>query len=310
MSKENLEKNFISAVLYINTADSAEGLKLFIDNVLRDLKNKFARYEIIAVDDDSKKEYVDVVKQFKDCGVTLLHMSNYQGMEMAMNAGRDLAIGDFVFEFDECSYNFSENQIGLAYEECLKDFDIVSCSDKNKSSVGSDTFYKIFNKFSDTEYDLFSDNFRIISRRGINRIMSQNKAVPYRKAIYANCGLKMSHLEYEPVYKADYSHDKNEKKARKGLAIDSLLLFTDIGYKCAATLSIVMAVIMILSAIYAIVMYMQSIAIEGWTTTMLFMSFAFFVLFIILTVVIKYLSLLLNLNFKKQRYLFKGVEKL
>lgn len=296
--------------MYINTADNAKDLKTFIENVKRDLENKFAKYEIIAVDDDTSDEYIDVVRGFKDQEVSLLHMSNYQGMEMAMNAGRDLAIGDFVIEFDECSYNFPENQIALVYEECLKDYDIVSCVDKNKHSLGSSVFYNIFNKFSDTEFDLNSDNFRIISRRGINRIMSQNRAVPYRKAVYANCGLKMSQLEYEPTYKVDYSHDKKERRARKGLAIDSLLLFTDIGYKAALSLSVLMAMVMVFSAIYAVVMYVQKIAIEGWTTTMLFLSFAFFGLFVILTVVIKYLSLLLGLNFKKQRYMFKGIEKL
>ena len=43
---------------------------------------------------------------------------------------------------------------------------------------------------------------------------------------------------------------------------------------------------------------------------MLFLSFAFFGLFLILTIIIKYLSLLLELNFKKQRYMFENVEKL
>ena len=70
------------------------------------------------------------------------------------------------------------------------------------------------------------------------------------------------------------------------------------------------AMVMIFSAIYALIMYIKDIAIEGWTTTMLFLSFAFFGLFIILTIIIKYLSLLLELNFKKQRYMFESVEKL
>ena len=33
--------------------------------------------------------------------VNVVHMSFFQGLESAMNAGRDIAIGDFVFEFDD-----------------------------------------------------------------------------------------------------------------------------------------------------------------------------------------------------------------
>ncbi|MCR5798974.1 MAG: glycosyltransferase [Lachnospiraceae bacterium] len=313
-TKENLDKNFISAVVYMNTAGSAEKLREFLEGILKSFEENWQKFEVILVDDDTDESYIKVARECKEkhesASVTILHMSTYQGMEMSMNAGRDLAIGDFVFEFDECSYNFPEDQIKLVYDECLKDYDIVSCSDDRKNSVSSNGFYGIFNRFSDIEYKLESDNFRILSRRGINRIQSLNRAIPYRKAMYANCGLKLKNISYKPTAESDYSHDKREKKTRRMLAFDSLLLFTGVGFKLTLTLSLIMAAVMIFSAIYAIVMYVSGIAIEGWTTTMLFLSFAFFGLFVILTVVIKYLSLILNLNFKKQRYMFESVEKL
>ena len=92
--------------------------------------------------------------------------------------------------------------------------------------------------------------------------------------------------------------------------MDSLLLFTDVGYRIAAGMAALMAIVMAFSAIYALVVYVSGIAIVGWTTTVLFLSFAFFGLFVILSIVIKYLALLLNLTFKRQRYLFDGIEKL
>ena len=313
-NREKMDKNFISSVVYLNTADSADSLRVFLEKLLKNMSEKWAKYELILVDDDTSGELLDVAKAAKkldkEASITILHMSSYQGMEMSMNAGRDLAIGDFVFEFDECTYNFTEDQIVKVYEECLKDNDIVSCADESKSNNLSNAFYKIYNRFAETEYKLGSDNFRILSRRGINRIQSLNRAIPYRKAMYANCGLKYAKLSYSPVSAADYSHDKRENRARRNLAVDSLLLFTGVGYKITLGLSAIMAAVMIFSAIYAMVMYIGGIAIAGWTTTMLFLSFAFFGLFVILSVVIKYLSLLVNLNFKKQRYMFEGVEKL
>lgn len=313
-NKEALEKNFISAVVYLNSADRKEELAEFLDRLLQNLREHFLQFELICVDDESPAEYLACVKECKETygnvSVTILHMSHYQGMEVAMNAGRDLAIGDFVMEFDECSYNFEDDMIEKAYTECLKDFDIVCCADKNKSKKTSQVFYSLFNRFSGMEYKLQSDNFRILSRRGINRIQSLNRSIPYRKALYANCGLKMKVLEYEPVKQCSYQYDKKARKTRRTLAVDSLLLFTDVGYRIAAWMAGLMATVMVLSALYALVIYISGIAIVGWTTTVLFLSFAFFGLFVILSIVIKYLSLLLNLTFKRQRYLFDGIEKL
>lgn len=312
--KESLEKNFISAVVYLNSASGADKLALFLDKLNDNLASHFLHYEIICVDDETKESYLAEVKNCKekypDSSITILHMSFYQGMEMAMNAGRDLAIGDFVLEFDECVYNFPEDMIENVYAECLKDYDIVCCCDTSKKKKSSQLFYSLFNRFSGMEYKLQSDNFRILSRRGINRMQSLNRMIPYRKALYANCGLKMKYLEYAPVAKEDYRHDKKAKEKRRGVAVDSLLLFTDVGYRIAAVLASIMAVFMVLSAVYALVIYVNGIAIEGWTTTILFLAFAFFGLFAILSIVINYLALLLNLTFKRQRYLFDKIEKL
>lgn len=314
MTGENLDKNFISAVVYMNTADSVERFKEFLDKLNNKFSELFAKFEIILVDDKAESELVDAAKSFcGSCGsdaFRILHMSTHQGMEMSMNAGRDLAIGDFVFEFDECDYNFPDDQIKKVYDQCLKDYDIVCCADEKKNSGKANMFYRIFNKYSDVEYKLESDNFRVLSRRGINRIQSINRIIPYRKAMYASCGLKMITLSYSPVKPSDYSHNKEEKKERRNLAVDSLLLFTNVGYTVTLALSLIMGAVMVFSALYALVMYVSGVAIEGWTTTILFLSFAFFGLFAILTVIIKYLSLLLKLTFKKQKYLFESIERL
>lgn len=313
-NKETLEKNFMSAVVYLNSAENKQELAEFLDKVLDNLREHFLQFELICVDDASPIEYLDCVKackhKYEQVSITILHMSHYQGMEVAMNAGRDLAIGDFVIEFDECCYNFENGMIQKVYEECLKDFDIVCCADKSKNKKSSQAFYGLFNRFSGMENKLQSDNFRVLSRRGINRIQSLNRSIPYRKALYANCGLKMKVLEYEPVKKCSYHYDKKARKSRRALAVDSLLLFTDVGYRIAAGMAALMAIVMAFSAIYALVVYVSGIAIVGWTTTVLFLSFAFFGLFVILSIVIKYLALLLNLTFKRQRYLFDGIEKL
>ncbi len=313
MNSQNKEKNFISAVVYLNTAESLQKVSDFIANIIQILSDNFLKYEIICVDDDSPKEYVKAVKdmaQRKTAPVTILHMSFFQGLELSMNAGRDLAIGDYVMEFDECTWNFADDIIMQAYEEVLKEWDIVCCADKAKPGITSKAFYKIYNHFSATQHLLESDNFRILSRRGINRVCSLNKSIPYRKAVYANCGLRFKVMHFEPTFHADYGKDKKTKRFRKTLATDALLLYTDIGTRVSILMAGIMACITVILAVYSVIIYLNGTAVVGWTTTMLFLSFGFFGFFTLMAVVIKYLSLLLNIIFRKEKYLFQSIEKL
>ena len=50
--------------------------------------------------------------------------------------------------------------------------------------------------------------------------------------------------------------------------------------------------------------------VEGWMSLMALISFGFFMTSVMLTMVLKYLSVILNMSFKKQRYVIEGVEKL
>lgn len=56
-----------------------------------------------------------------------------------------------------------------------------------------------------------TESFRVLSRRVINRIDSMNKTIPYRKVVYANCGLKTDNIKYQVVNRVPLSTDEKEK---------------------------------------------------------------------------------------------------
>ena len=62
--------------------------------------------------------------------------------------------------------------------------------------------------------------------------------------------------------------------------------------------------------IYTIVIFFSKNPVQGWTTTMLFLSFGFFGMFSLMTIAIKYLDVLVEMLFKKKNYLIEGIEKL
>ena len=62
--------------------------------------------------------------------------------------------------------------------------------------------------------------------------------------------------------------------------------------------------------IYTVVVYLIGHPIEGWTTTVLFLSVAFLGLFGILTIIVKYLQIIVNMIFRRKHYTFESIEKI
>lgn len=303
----NKEKNYVSAVVYVH--NNEKNIKDFINKINNVLNNTFEKYEIIFVNDastDKTREIISEESKLITTGiVTTINMSFLQGVETTMNAGIDLAIGDFVFEFDSIELDYDLSLITDIYFKSLEGYDIVSAV-PNNVKMTSKMFYKVFNKYANMENQLRTERFKIISRRGINRVDSMNVKIPYRKAVYANCGLKQTFIQYKV---SPSSQGKSTIKDRRELAIDSLLLFTDIGYRISISMATIMLLFSVFVAIYSIFIFVNGNPVAGWTTTMLFLSFAFFGLFSLLTILIKYTQLLLNLQFTKQDYIIEGIEK-
>lgn len=308
----NKEKNFMSAVLYVHNDEAL--LAEFLRTVAGVLEAHFEHSEIICVNDYSQDNSAECVRRIgrevKGTTVTILNMSYFHGTEAAMNAGMDLAIGDFVMEFDACIPDFAAEEIMRVYQKSLEGYDIVSASPDKKQRFTSNIFYRVFNKFTDFSYQLVTERFRVLSRRVINRISSMNKSVPYRKAVYANCGLKTANIRYRTVGVRAVKDDRSERRYRTDLAVNSMILFTGIGYRFAVAMTVIMMLVAVVVAVYSAVVYLFSTPVAGWTTTIFFMAFAFFGLFGILTIIIKYLQILVDLVFRRKKYSFESIEKM
>lgn len=306
------EKNFVSAVVYVHNRENT--IKASLKQINDVLKEHFLKYEIICVNDASYDDSASVIREFGekylDCPLSIVNMGFFQGVETSMNAGVDLSIGDFVFEFDSDVIDFEPSLIMDVYYHSLKGYDIVSATADGKKRLSSSLFYKLFNKSAKTQYKLSTESFRILSRRAINRVHALSKTIPYRKALYANCGLKMDTVHYKPNNSSRTDVSNKQSDTRLETALDSLMLFTNIGYRASMILTIIMILATIGIGIYTILVFALGHPVPGFTTTMLVLTGSFFGVFAILTIIIKYLSLLVNLVFKKQRYLVESIEKI
>lgn len=315
MAIKELEKKFVSAVVYVHNHSLV--LNSFIEILIDQLKSHFEDFELIFVDDCSIDNSVDVIKEVikkeNVKAISIIHLSYYQGIEVAMVAGVDLAIGDFVFEFDSPYVDYRPEDIMNIYDQSLRGYDLVSASPNKQARWFSKFFYKTFSMYSRNKIQLTTERFRIISRRGINRINVLSSTIPYRKAIYFNSGLKASVYKYDAIILGTASEVENSLNTteRVSLAIDSLLLFTDIGTRVALYMTLFMIALTVIGALYTVLIFLfNQRVVEGWTTTMLFMSVSFSGLFLLIGIVIKYASMILYMQNKKQTYIIESIEKL
>lgn len=310
--EQNKEKNFVSAVVYC--CNDAERIWAFVKSLDETLASNFLKYEIVVVNDASDDGSTKHVKAYahqvnegeKEHTITILNMSFRQGLEASMNAGLNLTIGDFVFEFDSVHNDYDWSLLMDVYRHSLTGYDIVSARSNRKSRITSRFYYSLFNRFAHLQHAIGPESFRMLSRRAINRIHSITQSIPYRKAAYANCGLAVDTINYQPtdtIVRKKYDD-------RRIVAVESLLLFTDVPFRATMVLAMLMFIISFAVGIYAVVYKFLRNPVEGWTTTIFFMSFGFSGLFVILSMVIRYMQTLVRLNFRKKDYLFESIEKL
>ena len=312
MYSNKKEKKFISLVVYLHNVEKE--VVPFFEKVIPVFEEKFEQYEVVCVDDGCTDGTVAVLKDYLEehklsVMVNIVHMSFYHGLESAMNAGRDLAIGDFIYEFDSIYVDYETGLLEQVYEKLLAGNDIVAAGTNGAIRLTSRIFYGLYNKTSRGKGKIGPETFRIVSRRAINRVKNIGQYIPYRKAVYSNCGLNTAVILYEPTQKSGRKKEENSGE-RASLALDSFIYFTNALEGVSAIICAVFLCISIGMGIYIIKDFIGGYSVvEGWLSTMGFLSLGFFGVFALLTIILKYLSVMLNLIFRQQRYLVADIEK-
>ena len=308
------EKNFVSCVVYLHNDGNAVGE--FLHLICGVMRENFEKYEIVCVNDGCTDDTVEqlkafVAKQEHKPVVSLINLSYFQGMESAMNAGRDLAVGDFLFEFDKCEPDFAPGLIMEVYRRALEGVDVVAAAPRFGVPLTSRLFYLVYNWSSRYKGKIRQERFRVVSRRAVNRVNQMNTYIPYRKAMYMNCGLKTDTISFDNKGLSKRGSNSEERDSRSMLAADTLIIFTSALEKLSLTVSVVLfgaLLVMFGYLVYSI--FSRVRPVEGWLSIMSLLSFGLFMISVMLTLILKYLSLILNMSFRRQRYVIEGVEKL
>ncbi len=304
------EKAFVSVVLYLqNGASKIPQSLLALDGFMGD---KFDNYEIIVVNDfssDGSDEQLKASAQSLNRDITVVNLAWRHGPEKGVMAGVDLAIGDYVFEIEIDKVNYPLDLLYDLFKEAGKGFDIVAASPSSNQNMADKLFFKLFNRISYLPFDVHKETARIISRRALNSILGMNEQIIYRKILYKFSGFPSRILNYEPVTSASDIRGLSLRE-KMHLAMDIFVSFSNIGTDISAAMSFLFLLISLLLGLYALAIYtIQSGVVPGWTTQVLFMSFCFSGVFMVLGLQSKYISIILVEAKSRPNYIVRSVER-
>lgn len=312
MTKTKGQKCFVSAVAYIHN-NTEEELRCFFSNVVRDINDNFDNFELILVCDDDSYGYITEAKQeiekyASPSIVSVIKLAYYQGLEAAICAGDDLAVGDFVYEFDDISINYDLKLVKKVFDRAREGYDIVFAGDKSMR-LSSRVFYSLINirKAKTVKHD----TFRIVSRRALNRVKKMNRGIQYRKYLYVISGLPFDYIKYKAVNDIRLKNTRRENSYRLSAGINYMMIYTKVIERITLMLSALFLLVSVGVGIWTIYsLFYDTNLVSGWVSLMGVISFGFFGVFLLIMFLTKYMNLILEVNTRGLDYVVESVEKL
>ena len=224
-------KELISIV--VPCFNEQEALPIFYDTITPILQKLGPDYEIILVDDGSKDNTANIMKNLaeNDSNIKYVIFSRNFGKESAMFAGLEKTKGDFVAVMDvdlqDPPEQLKEMLQAIKEEgyDCVATRRVTRKGEPKIRSWFARQFYKLINKWSQTEVVDGARDYRLMKRGMVDAILSMKEYNRFSKGIFSWVGFKTKWLEYENIERVAGVTKWNFKKLFV-YALEGIIAFT------------------------------------------------------------------------------------
>lgn len=262
--------DFISVV--VSCLNEEKAIPIFYEEMERVREKNFAgvAFEYIFIDDGSTDNTLGVIKALrqKDDKVKYVSFSRNFGKEAAMYAGLRKAKGNLVTLMD-VDLQDPPSMLREMYDSIQKEgYEQVATrrvTRKGEPKIRSffaRCFYKLINKMSDVEMVDGARDYRLMTRKVVDAILSMEEYNRYSKGIFSFVGFKTKWIEYENVERVagetKWSFWSLFKYAIKGIVAFStapLVIASGVG-----------VALMLLALIFIIIIIVRTLAFGDPTT--------------------------------------------
>lgn len=259
------------------------------------LKDANIPYELIFVDDGSKDGTWACIEEetAKDPQVKGLHFSRNFGKESAIFAGLSHANGECTVVID-CDLQHPPVKIVEMYELWEQGYEIVEAvkSDRGKESAihrfCARCFYNIMSKATNIDMRRASD-FKLLDKKAVLVLINMKEKNSFFRALSSWIGFKTTQIEFE-VQERTEGETKWSTRSLIKYAITNMTSFSTAPMQVVTILGVVLFVVSVVLSIITLVQKIMGIAVEGFTTIIIFQAFSSSIIMIGLGIIGFYIS--------------------
>ncbi|HDK7177033.1 TPA: glycosyltransferase family 2 protein [Clostridium botulinum] len=230
-------------------------------------------YELIFIDDGSKDETLDVIKELpkKDSHVKFISFTRNFGKEAGMLAGLTYSTGDAIILIDADLQHPPELICDMVkyyyngYNQVIAKRNRVG--DPKTTTVFSKLYYKIVNHFVDIKLTDGIGDFRLLSRQAVNALLSMKEYNRFSKGMFSWIGFDEKIIEYKNQNRVCGDTKWNFKQLIQ-YGMDGILSFNNKPLRSILYLGFIMVLLGIAYILYSLIRIMSvGIDMPGYFTT-------------------------------------------
>ena len=289
---------FVSVVAPLH--DDADIVAAFVGEVVALLKSRYDNYELVLVDDGSTDATWDVASAIlrdEPC-IRLLRLSRRFGRDVAISAGLDTVIGDFVVVL--LPESDPPELIPQVVEMCRAGAGIAYGIRAHRPvespllSLGAPVFYWYFNRVLGIDLPRNSTDFRGYSRQSVNAITRIKDRLRYLRTFGTYVGFAAKPFTYEPRLRRPRVRGRGVGEAI-GLAINMTVANSTQPLRVASILGLALAFFCAVHVVYVLAVRLLAADVApGWATQQVFESTMFAFMFVMLATLCEYMGRLLG----------------
>tara|TARA_B100001996_G_scaffold181410_1_gene138564 strand:+ start:94 stop:1050 length:957 start_codon:yes stop_codon:yes gene_type:complete len=190
--------------LVIPVLNEEENIKELYNRISSHLEHSGLQYEIIFVDDCSSDKSYEIIKSLSigDNSIKAIRFSRKFGYQESIYCGLENSNGNYIITMDSDLQHPPEYILDLI-KKSKEGYDIVNMVRRKKTSnslikkLGSSFFYKIINYLSPTSIVNESADFRLYTRKAINKIKLFPEKGLFIRGLVGWIGFKQVDLMFE-----------------------------------------------------------------------------------------------------------------
>lgn len=234
------------------------------------------QYEVIIVDDGSSDNSFETIKKLAVDNPFLkgIKLSRNMGHQAALDCGLKHASGDAIICMD-ADLQHPPSLIPKMLELWESGWDVVTTQKLGNEEysgmykVFAKTFYHFFNKYSHVKLTPYASDFRLMSRKSLNAVLSMPEYHRFYRGMVPYVGFKTTNLTFN-IDKRFAGKRKYNFKQSFRLASNGLFSFSDFALKIPFIIGLVLFVVILFYLMISLILFLTGHIqfVQGWTSTM------------------------------------------